>query len=202
MGYVALVDNKVITVNTTNYSEYYRYMTTSRKHHYITDYGVFMPASWESISLIEWMKGGVERLVMPGNEILAGILFRPSPGDNGGDNVRNMMMYTIHAVTGKQDGNKLPDIKVSCVGKTIGFADDSREFVCSDKGDSEILSTLFQLPSDDPKLFEQMLLVGGGLANNTLNVKFKTEYTLQDIRNYLKCKKLINISDMGKGLTK
>lgn len=197
MGYVALIDNKVITVNTTNYSDYYRNMTTSRKHHYMTDYGVFMPASWESISLIEWMRGGVQRLVMPSGEILAGILFRPLLGDVVGGGVQ---MFTIHAISGKQIGNHLPEIKVTCVGKTVGYNDDSREFVCTNKDESDILSTLFQIPAADTDTFIRMMLFGGSLANNTLQPKFKSEYTLQGIRDSLTGKELTDITSMGKGV--
>lgn len=199
MGYVALIGDKIFTVNTTNYSEYYRDLTTASKHHYVTDYGIFMPSSWDSISLIEWMKHGTDCLVMGPNEILSGMLFR-TINKNSEDDV-SLSVSTIHAISSNQTGNRLPSIKVACVTKTIGLKDDSREYVCSSKDEEDVLKAFFYLKHKEDFAIKTLLL-GGGLANNLMQPKFKTEYTMGDIKNYLNGKELADMTTIGKGCLK
>lgn len=171
MGFIVLVDNDVIVTDTTNYRELSGYIAPCNQHHWFTNYGIFMPASYESIQIMQWLIHGDECVVLPPNAHLAGVLF-------------THRHYTvIDIVSGFIDGNGsvLPTLKSTFVTRPIFIGDNNRDVITTDKTTRNAVRMVLET-TDKVKCLNNIEKLKN--LHPDIMQKFKTTYQLSEIMGW------------------
>lgn len=168
MGFIAVVGNDVIVADTTNYRELSGHLAPCNQHHWFTDYGIFMPASYESIQIMEWFIHGDKCIVLPPLTHICGVLFT-----RGHYTVIDIVASNIN-----NDGTVLPSIKSTFVTRPIYVDDDNRDVISPDKTIRNSIRMILETSDHDLCInrIEKLKALHPDMMQ-----RFKTTYNLAEI---------------------
>lgn len=171
MGFIAIVGNDVIVTDTTNYRELSGHLAPCNQHHWFTDYGIFMPASYESIQIMEWFTRGDKCIVLPPHTPICGVLFTHG----------HYIVIDIVAGGINNNGTVLPSIKSTFVSRPIYVDDDTRDIITPDETTRNAIKMILEINDRDRciKHIEKLKALHPDMMQ-----KFKTTYHLAEIMKW------------------